>query len=80
MLKVNLQVKIKGAMSKPFQTDSGAPQGYAKSAIEFLLYLANTVREFTDHREKEHDYVVKHKSIKPNHLANHTYCRDTQIN
>ena len=36
MLNVNLQVKIKNESSEIFQTDTGAPQGDAKSAIEFI--------------------------------------------
>ena len=52
MLKVNLQVKIKNVKSEPFETDTGAPQGDAKSAVEFILYLANSVRKLTHRHEK----------------------------
>ena len=80
MLNVNLQVKIKNESSEIFQTDTGAPQGDAKSAIEFILYLANTIKELTNEitTNKEHDYIKSYKPITSNHLADHDYCINTQ--
>ena len=80
MLNVNLQVKIKNERSEIFQTDTGTPQGDAKSAIEFILYFANTITEITNETttNKEHDYIKSYKPIPSNHLADYDYCINTQ--
>ena len=76
---VNLQVKIKNERSDIFQTDTGT-QGDAKLAIEFILYLDNTIKEITNETttNKEHDYIKSYKPIPSNHLSYHDYCINAQ--
>ena len=43
--KTNLEIKVKGAESKPFVTNIGSPQGDSLSGSLFTMYLENALRE-----------------------------------
>jgi hypothetical protein len=60
---VKLQVKIEDELGEPIITDTGVPQGDCMSALLFILYLAQALKQHRENTDQEHSYSKPRQNI-----------------